>query len=289
MTTSHITIKCPECGHEFDISDVLYDQVEHDLKKQYDAQLKEAQDKFRKESQELEKQRADLAKAQDEQQEAVNQAIREGLRKERQSLTEKIAAEIREEESGRVKELQDEVRKKSEQVKELHKAEAEIERLKREKDEAQSKAEADAARKLNEMLVTEREKIQKDEEERQTLKIREKDHLIQQLNDRLKEAQRKAEQGSMQLQGEVQELAIEEWLAAAYPLDTIEEIKERHTREERQHRGAGHRDHASRHATNGATRWHLDLHLCRPRQSVGRSARLADRDSPGSGRSGKPR
>jgi hypothetical protein len=225
MTTSHITIKCPECGHEFDISDVLYDQVEHDLKKQYDAQLKEAQDKFRKESQELEKQRADLAKAQDEQQEAVNQAIREGLRKERQSLTEKIAAEIREEESGRVKELQDEVRKKSEQVKELHKAEAEIERLKREKDEAQSKAEADAARKLNEMLVTEREKIQKDEEERQTLKIREKDHLIQQLNDRLKEAQRKAEQGSMQLQGEVQELAIEEWLAAAYPLDTIEEIK----------------------------------------------------------------
>jgi hypothetical protein len=37
--------------------------------------------------------------------------------------------------------------------------------------------------------------------------------------------QRKAEQGSMQLQGEVQELAIEEWLAAAWPLDTIEEIK----------------------------------------------------------------
>jgi hypothetical protein len=36
---------------------------------------------------------------------------------------------------------------------------------------------------------------------------------------------RKAEQGSMQLQGEVQELIIEEWLSASYPLDTIEEIK----------------------------------------------------------------
>jgi hypothetical protein len=36
---------------------------------------------------------------------------------------------------------------------------------------------------------------------------------------------RKQEQGSMQLQGEVQELAIEEWLAANFPLDSIEEIK----------------------------------------------------------------
>ena len=36
---------------------------------------------------------------------------------------------------------------------------------------------------------------------------------------------RKQEQGSMQLQGEVQELAIEEWLASQFPLDTIDEIK----------------------------------------------------------------
>jgi hypothetical protein len=36
---------------------------------------------------------------------------------------------------------------------------------------------------------------------------------------------RKQEQGSMQLQGEVQELAIEEWLQAQFPLDSIEEIK----------------------------------------------------------------
>src|SRR5690606_4757503 len=36
---------------------------------------------------------------------------------------------------------------------------------------------------------------------------------------------RKQEQGSMQLQGEVLELAIEDWLADAFPLDTIDEIK----------------------------------------------------------------
>jgi hypothetical protein len=61
--------------------------------------------------------------------------------------------------------------------------------------------------------------------DRSQLKISEKDHVIEQLKNQLQEAQRKAEQGSMQIQGEVQELAIEEWLAAQFPLDTIEEIR----------------------------------------------------------------
>ena len=39
------------------------------------------------------------------------------------------------------------------------------------------------------------------------------------------EMKRKMEQGSMQMQGEVQELAIEDWLQSNFPLDTIEEIK----------------------------------------------------------------
>jgi len=225
MSTSHISIKCPECGHEFDISDVLYNQVEHDLKKQYDARLQQAQDKYRQESQQLQQERAALALAREEQREAVDRAVREGLKKERRALSEKLTAQIREEESARLKDLQDELQKKSEQVKEFHQAQAEIERLKRDMGEAQSKAEADAQRKLNELLGAETGKIRKAEEERQSLKIRDKDHVIQKLSEQLKDMQRKVEQGSMQVQGEVLELAIEEWLASAYPLDNIDEIK----------------------------------------------------------------
>jgi hypothetical protein len=225
MSTSNITIKCPECGHEFDISDVLYDQVEHDLKAQYEARLKTERDRFRAQSEKLAGEREQLEKAREEQRDAVQRAIREGLAKERDALRRKISAEVQEEESARLKSLQEELDRKSEQVKEFHKAQAEIERLKRAMDEAASKAEADAQRKLNEMLTAEREKIHKDEEERQTLKIREKDHLIEQLKKQMADMQRKAEQGSMQVQGEVQETAIEEWLAGAYPLDTVEEIK----------------------------------------------------------------
>jgi len=38
-------------------------------------------------------------------------------------------------------------------------------------------------------------------------------------------AKRKAEQGSMQVQGEALELAIESWLSSQFPFDTVEEVK----------------------------------------------------------------
>lgn len=75
------------------------------------------------------------------------------------------------------------------------------------------------------MLSVEKEKIKKQEEDKNELRFKE---LQKQLEDQRKlteEMKRKQEQGSMQLQGEVQELAIEEWLSAQFPLDTIEEIK----------------------------------------------------------------
>ncbi len=114
---------------------------------------------------------------------------------------------------------------KSEQLKELNRTRAEIEILKRQKDELREQVEADAQKKLNEILLTEKDKIRKAEEDKNELRIKE---LQKQLEDQKKlteEMKRKQEQGSMQLQGEVQELAIEEWLAARFPLDTIEEIK----------------------------------------------------------------
>ncbi len=76
------------------------------------------------------------------------------------------------------------------------------------------------------MLLAEKNKIRKAEEDRNELKFKE---LQKQLEDQKKlteEMKRKQEQGSMQMQGEVQELAIEEWLASQFPLDSIGEIKE---------------------------------------------------------------
>lgn len=225
MSDAHISIKCPECGHEFDVSDVLYHQVEHELKKGFEARLKQERDKFREQSEALDRQRLELEQARETQEETIQAAIREQLAQQSKALEKKLAAAIREEQSGQLSALQEELAEKSAQVKALHKAQADIERLKREKDELQGKAEAEMERQLNQKLLEERRKIKDSEEERSTKLLAEKDHLIRQMNEQMAIMKRKAEQGSMQLQGEVQELIIEDWLAANYPLDTIEEIK----------------------------------------------------------------
>jgi hypothetical protein len=73
--------------------------------------------------------------------------------------------------------------------------------------------------------LVEKEKIKKSEADKNELKFRE---MQKKLDDQVKlteEMKRRQEQGSMEMQGEVQELAIEEWLSNKFPLDTIEEIK----------------------------------------------------------------
>ena len=69
------------------------------------------------------------------------------------------------------------------------------------------------------------EKARIKEREAQSLKEKEYQKQLDDQKKLIEEMKRKAEQGSMQMQGEVQELAIEEWLMAKFPLDTIEEIK----------------------------------------------------------------
>jgi hypothetical protein len=121
--------------------------------------------------------------------------------------------------------MQNELQEKTEQVKELNRAKAEIEKIKREKDELKESIEAEAQQKLNVQLTEEKEKIRKVEQERNEMVLME---LRKQLEDQKRlteEMKRKQEQGSTQLQGEVQELGIEEFLSGAFPLDEIIEIK----------------------------------------------------------------
>ena len=97
----------------------------------------------------------------------------------------------------------------------------ERQRLKDEKDTLALEVQKQVDAKL-----TERESlVRTQEQERAAL---EKAELQKKLDDaaaRLADAQRKMEQGSQQLQGEVLELALEESLVQAFRLDTIEEVK----------------------------------------------------------------
>ena len=225
MSASDNRIECPNCGQDIDVNEILYHKLDDDLKKKYN-------DKLAQETHKLEEQQAEISQklsAIKEQEAAIQKQIAEGINaklgEEREQIIEQEKAKAVKEQAESIKLLQKDLDEQAVKVQELNKTKAEFAKLQREKDQLKTSLEAENEQKLNKLLDQERDKIHKVEAEKNALKVSEKDHVIQQLHEQLKEAQRKAEQGSSQIQGEVQELAIEEWLGQQFPLDTIDEIK----------------------------------------------------------------
>ena len=229
-------IKCPQCGFEIDVNEIVYHQLEEKLKKEYNAELAKQTRAIEEREAALNAQREALEREQKSVKERVEASVsqqlaareaelKQRLTAEAEALKQKITTEAEQAQAERIQGLEQELKQKSEQVKELNRSRSEIERLKREKDELQTTIEAESEKKLNEALKSERERLRKDFEDRNQLRLNEREAVIEQLRKQLSEAQRKAEQGSSQSWGEVQELAIESWLREAYPLDTVEEVK----------------------------------------------------------------
>jgi len=219
------TIKCPNCQTEIDVNEILYHQLEDELNEKNLTQQKKLKEETQKKELELKQQQEALTLQAEKFDEELKKATATQLKLEKQKLQKSIKEELEEEQSESIALLKKELDEKSDQVKELNKSKAEIEKLKREKDEITSKVQAEAELALTKRLQEEKQLIQKAADEQNELKFKQKEQQLKQLQEQLQIAQRKAEQGSMQLQGEVQELAIEEYLADKYPFDVIEEIK----------------------------------------------------------------
>ena len=218
-------ITCPNCGQEIDVNSVISHNLEEEFKKKYNAKWVEEKKKYQEEVDKLEKQKQEIELLKENQESLVAEKLAAAVKSEKEKFEKQIKTQLQEEQSERIALIEKELQEKSEQVKELNRAKAEIEQIKREKAEMKEAIEAETAKLMNEKINEEKEKIRKAEHDKNEMVVAE---LQKQLDDQKRlteEMKRKQEQGSMQLQGEVQELAIEEWLTSNFPLDTIEEIK----------------------------------------------------------------
>jgi hypothetical protein len=218
-------IKCPNCGTDIDVNDILSHQLEDKFKQQFNAQLAEQRIEFEKKQETLSQEKIDFEQKKLKENELFQERFDTKIKAEKALLETKLKAKLKEEQDEQFQEMQKELNEKSLQLIELSKSKAEIEKLKREKAEMKEAVEAESQIKLNVQLQEEKEKIRKLEEDKNELRFKEMQKQLEDQKRLTEEMKRKQEQGSMQLQGEVQELAIEEWLAAQFPLDTIEEIK----------------------------------------------------------------
>ena len=205
--TKQNQILCPNCSHVIDVNEILFHQLQEKVDKEYNTKLLE-----------LEKEKGKL-------EEAIETGVKKQLQSEKSKLEKKIRAEVSEETSSELQSYKEQLDKKTKEIKELNLLKSELSRVKREKDELKEQIEAAAEEKLTNMIKDEKVKIRSQVDRENELKISEKDRMIEDLNGRVKEMQRKIEQGSMQSQGEAQELALEEFLKQNFPLDIVDEIK----------------------------------------------------------------
>jgi len=208
------SIQCPNCNIEIDVNELLYQELDKQAQQKYQAAFAEQQA-------ELKAEQASIASQQKEFTQTVEKQVAESLSREKT----KLQKQIEQDQSERIKAMQAELDGQSKKVIELNRAQSEIERLKREKQSLRTEIELDNEKKLSKQLAEQRSKIQQQVASQTEFKVAEKEQIISQLKSQLSEAQRQAEQGSIQIQGEVQELAIEAWLKETFPLDNIEEIK----------------------------------------------------------------
>jgi hypothetical protein len=192
---SSTSVVCPYCGKEIELSQALTRSIEERLSRQFE-------ESYRKRLQDAE--------------EGIRQRVTEAER----LATERARSEALIEHQSVLKQLAEQQQK----VKELTSREMKLLKEKRDLEERSEQLDLEVARKLEEERKGIASEVARRKDEEYRLREADKEHKINDLLKQIDDLKRRAEQGSMQLQGEVQELELENMLQGEFPHDSITEI-----------------------------------------------------------------
>jgi hypothetical protein len=224
MADKENIIKCPECGTEINVSDILYHKVRDQLKKDYETKNAKKDREYQKMLLDLQVEKDQLAKDKITIQQKVESALKTRLDTEKTKLEKSIRKQVEDDKSEQLNLLEKELKLKSEQLRELNRTKGELARVQREKDELKETIEAENEKKFSELLMLEKEKIKSVETEKSKTELQKRDKLIEDLNKRLEDAQTKLATGSNKLSGEVKEIELRDYLILNFPFDEIKDV-----------------------------------------------------------------
>ncbi len=250
-------VKCPNCSNEFSAESAIENDVREKLQKEFRAKLTQHETEIQKRLSEIEKEKQTVEKWKAEQ----SDMIKKKLEDERIKLKDALRKEAADEYGTQLKTLQNENEEKNSKLKILQQKEFEFSQKEKELKERSETMEMEMQKKLNEReeeiklkaeaFATQKAEVQLKQKESEfkrkqeqldieiarkvsdaTERVREEEkmklaEIQKQMEDQksmIEEMRKKSEQGSMQLQGEVQELELESLLKSAFVFDKIEEV-----------------------------------------------------------------
>lgn len=225
------TIICPNCNSEIKLTESLAAPLLDATRKQYEQQLAQKDRDVAKREEAMLAQEKQLAEDRRKLQEQVDTQVADRLKAERARI---IADESRKAKEASAIELESKMRELADlrevlqrndiKLAEAQKAQAEFIKKQRELDDARRELDLTVEKRVQEDLAATREQAKREAEESLKLKVLEKDQTIAAMQQKIEELKKKADQGSQQLQGEVQELELENLLRAKFPFDSIEPV-----------------------------------------------------------------
>lgn len=219
-----ISVRCPECRHDFPLGDAVLGSVRTGLEKELRADVEQREKTLAGKLKALSEQQAALEKKALEQQEQVEAQVKQQLARATAEIKARAAQQATEAQELAMKDLRTELSEKAAALKNAQAQELELRKEKRQLEEAKEALKLEVQRTLDEERGKLKEQLRAASDEEHRLKLAEKEKVITDLMTKLDEAQRKAAQGSQQTQGEVLELDFEQQLRQAFPLDAIGEI-----------------------------------------------------------------
>lgn len=183
------TITCPSCGQPIEVTQALVSQIREEMVADLETKHKHDLDEQHK----------------------------------RLSLT--LQKELEEKNALELNDLKKRLEEKEAKVKELRAEELALREQKRKLEEREKEMELEVARTLDLERKKVEESIIKQTQETYRLRELEKEKVINDLKKALEDAQRKANQGSQQTQGEVAELDLEQSLRISFPSDQIVSVE----------------------------------------------------------------
>lgn len=224
---SEPTIICPNCNTEIRLTESLAAPLLAATKQDFEKRLAQKDADIIKRESTLREHEAALTKAK----EAIDDQVAEKLKQERSKIVAEeakkaklVAANELEQKVKEINELVEVLKQRDVKLAEAQKAQAELIRKQRELDDAKRELDLTVEKRIQEGLAATRDQARKEVEEQQKLKVAEKEQTILAMQKQIEELKRRAEQGSQQLQGEVQELELENLLRTKFPFDVIDPV-----------------------------------------------------------------
>lgn len=225
------TITCPNCKTEIRLTESLAAPLIAATRQQFERQLAQKDEDIEKREQGIRDKEKQIAEAKRTLDDQVADQVAAQLKAERARVVaeeskkaKQAAATELEGKARELAELQDVLKSRDEKLAEAQKAQAELIKKQRELDDAKRELELTVEKRVQEGLSEIRSQAKREAEDEQKLKVMEKEQTIAAMQKQIEDLKRRAEQGSQQLQGEVQELELENLLRAKFPFDSIEPV-----------------------------------------------------------------